>query len=121
MLNNADEIVDIVRQRWKQGKRPDGSIIGEYRNFAYAMLKQQQNPLANGNVDLILDGGLNKNLVVNHLHGSLFNIFSTDNKAVSIAEKYGLDVYGLSADEEIEVINEAIKRVYDKSFEFINL
>lgn len=119
ILNNSDEIVEIVRNRWKRGERPDGSIIGEYRSFAYEMEKRQRNPLAGGNVDLINTGALSKGLVVNHLTGSLFNIFSTDIKAVPIAEKYGLDNYGLSKEKEIMVIDEAIKRVYDRCFRFI--
>lgn len=121
LLNNSDEIVELVRSRWKRGLRPDGNIIGEYRSFAYEMEKRQRNPLAGGNVDLIDTGDLNKHLVVNHLRDSLFNIFSTDEKAVSIAEKYGLDVYGLSKEEEIEVLNEAGERTYKRCEQFLGL
>lgn len=121
ILNNSDEIVNLVRQRWKQGLRPDGKIIGRYRNFAYEMEKRQRNPLASGNVDLIDTGALNRALVVNYLGNSLFTIFSTDNKAVSIADKYGLDVYGLSPEEEQEVLYEAANRVQITLFEFVGL
>ncbi len=121
LLANASEIVQLVRSRWKKGKRPDGGIIGSYKSFSYELFKRQQNPLAGGKVDLILDGGLNENLVVNHLTGSLFNIFSTDEKAVSIAEKYGLDVYGLTEKEEFEVLLEAGNRVFVRLIEFVGI
>lgn len=121
LLNNSDEIVDLVRSRWKQGKRPDGNIIGEYRSFSYEMEKRQRNPLAGGNVDLIDTGALNKHLTVNYLYDSVFNIFSTDEKAVLIAEKYGLDVYGLSKDEEQDVLNEAGERTYKRCEQFLGL
>jgi len=121
ILDNADEIVKLVRERWKQGKRPDGSIIGEYKSFAYQQEKLLRNPLANGNVDLIDTGDLNRQLVVNHLSGSLFNIFSTDEKAVNIAEKYGLDVYGVTKEEEFDIMQEAGNRVMKKNLALIGL
>lgn len=121
ILANAKEIVSLVRNRWKKGKRPSGEIIGSYKDYGYEMMKLQQNPLAGGNVDLILDGGLNENLVVNYLNGSFFNIFSTDEKAVSIAERYGLDVYGLTTEEETMVLEEAKNRVFIKLFDFVGL
>lgn len=121
ILANGKEIVQLVRNRWKQGKRPSGDIIGTYKDYGYELFKQQKNPLAGGNVDLILDGGLNKGLVVNYLNGSLFNIFSTDEKAVTIASRYGLDVFGLTEKETFRVLEEAKNRVYIKIFDFIGL
>ena len=121
ILNNSKEIVDLVRNRWKRGLRPDGSIIGSYRSFAYEIEKRQRNPLANGNVDLMDTHALERNLVVNHLSGAMFNIFSNDSKAVNIADKYGIDVYGLSKKEEKEVIDEAISRTITKQLKFLGL
>lgn len=121
ILENSDDIVDLVRQRWKIGKRPDGSDIGTYRSFAYEMEKRQRNPLAGGKVDLIDTGDLNRKLIVNHLTGSIFNIFSTDNKAVKIAEKYGLDVYGLSKEERKDVLIEAASRTNKRIIDFVGL
>ena len=42
-------------------------------------------------------------------------------KAVSIAEKYGLDVYGLTKQEEREVMFEASNRVFIELVEFVGL
>lgn len=120
-MTNQSEIVSLVRERWKKGLRPDGNIIGNYRSFAYEMEKRQRNPLANGNVDLIDTGALNRNLVVNYFGSSLFNVFSTDEKAVDIAQKYGLDVYGLTEDEINTILLEASGRIYTELFNFVGL
>jgi len=121
ILENGPEIVQLVRERWKRGLRPDGTIIGEYADYGYELFKRQQNPLAGGNVDLILTGALNEDLVVNYLGNALFSIFSDDEKAVLIAGKYGLDVYGVTKEEETEIVTEAGGRVYIKLFEFVGL
>lgn len=111
ILSKKDEIVDKVRQRWKRGLRPNGDIIGVYRNFFYQQEKQQRNPLAGGNVDLIDTGSLNRELIVESHGRGLFTIFSTDEKALLIAEKYGLDVYGLTDEEQIAAIGEGLLEV----------
>ncbi|MCP4984855.1 MAG: hypothetical protein GY928_01960 [Colwellia sp.] len=87
------------------GKRPNGSLIGEYRSFAYRQEKIRQNPIAGGNVDLTLTGALNRELDIFPISGDNYSIFSNDEKAISIAEKYGLDVYGLTVEEEQVVID----------------
>lgn len=66
----------------------------------------QLNPGADGNVDLILTGALNEGLTL-FPASSGFTIFSKDNKAVAIANKYGLDVYAITSEEEQMVLNEA--------------
>lgn len=119
LQKNAEQIVELVRNRWKKGKRPSGKIIGTYKDYGYQEMKRRQNPLAGGNVDLILDGGLNENLVLNYLSGSMYNIFSTDEKAVSIAQRYGLDVYGLTKKEEQMVLETAKNRVFIRIYEDI--
>ena len=121
ILENGKEIVQRVKERWRQGLRPDGNIIGTYRNFAYEMEKRQRNPLAGGKVDLIDTGALSNKLVINYIRGSLFTIFSDDNKATSIAQKYGLDVFGLTKEEEQDVMIEAVSNIYKKLFEFVGL
>ena len=121
ILRNGNDIVQLVRNRWLLGKRPDGSIIGEYASFEYEQEKLIKNPSAGGNVDLIDTGSLESKLVVNHIRNSLFNIFSKDVKAVSIAEKYGLDVYGVTNKEEKEIMFIASKNVMTELFQFVRL
>lgn len=111
ILGNQEEIVSLVRERWKRGLRPDGSIIGYYRWKEYAEMKRQSNPLAGGTVDLILTGDLSSGLFLQEIYGQGFALFSADKKMTKIADKYGLDVFGLS-DEELEMVyEEALVRV----------
>lgn len=109
--NNQKEIVSLVRTRWEKGLRPSGDIIGTYQSFAYEQEKRSRNPLAGGNVDLIDTGDLSNELVVNYVGHSLFTIFSTDEKALKIASKYGIDVYGLTEDESLLILGQAAFRV----------
>lgn len=116
ILANGGEIVALVKERWKKGLRPDGSIIGRYRSFPYEMEKRQRNPQAQGNVDLVDTGALRDGLTVNYLRAGIFSIFSTDEKAVRIAQKYGLSVFGLTNEEEKDVLIEASDRIYERLF-----
>lgn len=65
------------------------------------------NPQADGFVDLILTGDLNEALKLYPAFDTGFTIFSADEKATKIADKYGLDVYGLTDDEGQKIIDEA--------------
>lgn len=120
ILERKDEIVQKVREQWKKGLRPDGSIIGVYRSSDYRQQKLAQNPEAGGNVDLILTGALNRALTLNKILEATFTIFSNDSKAVMIAEKYGLDVYGLNAEEKedfldmvaVQALNDLTNEIY---------
>lgn len=120
LLKNKEEILDFVRQRWVIGKRPDGSIIGVYKSFLYQQEKANQNPLAGGNVDLTLTGSLKGDLDIFPLTGGNFSIFSKDEKAINIAQKYGLDVYGLTREEEEVVISIVSSKVIFVINKFIN-
>lgn len=123
ILKNKDEIVALVKDRWTRGKRPDGTLIGkddlEYKSFAYQQEKLRQNPLAGGNVDLILTGALSGDLTIFPLAGGNFSIFSSDEKAVNIAQKYGIDVYGLTKEEEIMVLGIAFTRINVSLINFV--
>ena len=105
IFTRKEEIIEKVREQWKQGIRPDGTIIGTYQSFSYQRQKLAQNPAAGGNVDLILTGALNENLTLNKVFRATFTIFSTDPKATIIAQKYGLDVYGLNNEEKEDFLN----------------
>ena len=109
---NEEEILNLIRNRWTLGKRPDGNIIGVYKSAEYALFKHTINPLAGGNVDLTVTRSLRNKLEIFSMGNSLFEIFSTDSKALELAEKYGLDVYGLSKEEENIVLNEAKEQLY---------
>lgn len=104
MMRDKELVVDFVRSRWKEGKRPSGDIIGEYAWISYEMYKRSKNPLADGNVDLHDTGDLSEGLTLFPRGNANFTIFSTDKKAILVAEQYGLDVYGLTKEEEEVVV-----------------
>lgn len=120
ILSQKEEIVSLVRDRWQRGVRPDGTIIGVYRSIEYQQYKAAKNPEAGGNVDLILTGDLSFGLTLNKVMNVGYTIFSTDEKANMIADKYGLDVFGLT-DEEMDLLNEEItKRIIESIIKKIN-
>lgn len=113
------KIKSLIKERWKQGLRPNGTKIGRYFSGKYASEKSKQNPQAGfGNVDLILSGSLVNNIDVLLKNNSIFEVISRDDKFWKIAEKYGDDNFNLS-DEQTEIIfkeieNEIINKILDK-------
>jgi hypothetical protein len=79
------------------------------------------NPTAGGNVDLIYSGALNEGLGLTYRGDGRFTIFSSDEKAVMIAEKYGLGVYMITDKEELEIVNIAMAEVNKQIFNFVGL
>jgi len=101
------QIKQLIKDRWLLGKRPDGSLIGEYRSISYAYEKNQQNSRAGlFNVDLIDTGDL-VNQITLALTGSGIEIISIDSKFNKIADKYGDDNFNIT-DAEQEQIEEMI-------------
>jgi len=82
---------------FEQGLRPDGNIIGEYRSKDYQEYKYSQNPLARGNVDLILTRSFTNKLFVKG-SDSKFIFDSSDIKTGNLIGKYGRDIMGLNQD-----------------------
>ena len=100
------QIIDYVIDRWKRGEGVDGGKIGEYQNEDYAMFKNQQNPLAGfGNVDLIDTGDLKNGLFIQELW-SVFIIKSSDEKYQMIANKYGIEQFGITEQQMKEILAE---------------
>lgn len=89
----------ILRKKvddFRRGLRPDGSIIGEYSDSPmgqeYRLFKMSINPLAGGNVDLILTGSTARKLGVDSLGNGVFAINSSDTKWDDLISKYGEDL-----------------------------
>lgn len=110
------KLLDLKRNEFKRGKRPDGSIIGTYRSLSYRRKKQSQNPMAGGFVDLFRTGAFSRGLFIQKLSSRKYNFFSTDKKAPELFAKYGKGTQGLNGDtflqrqrEYMPVINRALK------------
>ena len=119
MLRDKELVVDFVRSRWKEGKRPNGEIIGEYAWISYEMYKRSRNPLADGKVDLHDTGALSKGLTLFPRKEGVFSLFSTDKKAILIAEQYGLDVYALTEEEQEVVVSLVSAETNEALIEYI--
>lgn len=103
-----DEIKKLIKERWILGKRPDGSLIGEYHNYGYAKEKATQNPRAGFlNVDLIDTGALVEAIKISMFDNG-FEVFSTDSKYNSIFDKYGADNFNITDKESEEIINQVL-------------
>lgn len=114
-------IRNAIRERWLLGRKPDGTLIGIYRNYGYASEKYSKNPLAGfDHVDLTLTGSLGKGIKVSFFGGTQFEIYSTDSKYLSISETFGDANFNLSSGEADEflgmiadfVIGKQIQNIY---------
>lgn len=95
VLSDQKKLKEEKVNEFRHGERPDGRLIGMYRDPFYATEKYYLNPLAKGNVDLILTGSFtNKLFVKQYGKGYLFD--STDVKTGNLLGKYGLDIMGLN-------------------------
>ena len=114
IIFHKEEIVNKVRTRWVLGKDPNGGIIGTYRNKDYRAFKVVANSKANGLVDLTLTGALGNKLTVRKKGNKEFEIFSTDWKFEHISEKYGLEQFNLSAEQQQDLFNMLFVKVLEK-------
>jgi hypothetical protein len=118
MYEKQNEIKSLIKQRWLFGKKPDGTIIGQYHSGKYANEKNRQNPKAGlFNVDLIDTGSLVEAIKISMINNG-FEVFSTDIKYNKIADKYGDDNFNITDKETEEIINEVsvatIENLYNK-------
>lgn len=115
ILAKEGEITDLIRERWKKGERPDGSAIGVYRDHEYADYKYQLNPEAGyGFVDLREHGDLERGLHLSGPSGTVYDIYSRDEKFNKIADKYGDDNFDLSPEETEEILDSTEAEILDE-------
>lgn len=115
LIENESEIRAMIKQRWLLGKRPDGDIIGVYRNNLYQVFKSELNNTAGGTVDLTLTGDLG-NRIKATLENKGIEIISTDEKFNDISEKYGLDNFNITEEEENELLDGIMVEVVTNIF-----
>jgi len=90
------EIRNLKRAEFKRGELPDGGIIGVYRDTNYQIMKQRMNPVAGGDVDLILTGKFTNQLFVKSLNNSRFIFDSQDEKTSMLKARYTDKIMGLN-------------------------
>lgn len=108
-----NQIIERKRDELKAGRRPDGSVIGEYRSEGYRLFKMELNPFAGGKVDLILTGKTKNNLEVIAYGNGTFGFRSTDEKWGKLMEKYN---DGSAPAEDLTTIS---PEVFNKLQEFV--
>jgi len=109
------DIRELIKKRWKTGKKPNGGIIGVYRSIDYALFKKQKSDAPFRVVDLTLTGRLGDGIQVELFNAQkgIFEVFSTDIKFESIVKKYGADNFNLTEIETEKIINEVTGLVYE--------
>lgn len=110
LVDREPEIRQLIKSRWLLGKRPDGDIIGVYRDDSYQLFKSNKNSLAGGTVDLTLTGDLGSRIKT-VLESKGIEVISTDEKFTEIAKKYGLDNFNITEDQEKQILDEIMAQV----------
>lgn len=110
LLERKEEIKQLIKNRWLQGKRPDGDIIGIYKDAEYAFFKHSINPLADGNVDLTYNRDLVNNIDF-AMQSKAVEVFSHDWKFDHISTKYGLDNFNITDEETYKIMDEIASKI----------
>ena len=93
ILSDNEKLKAQKIKEFELGLRPDGNRIGTYRDPDYAEYKLQQNPLADGYVDLLLTYRTARSLFVRiENKGYIFGI----NDVHNLVGRYGQDILGLN-------------------------
>lgn len=108
MAKNENRILKLAKDRMMRGDGVNGGIIGSYASRDYELFKQSENPLAGGVVDLFLTGSLQKYMLIERIRNGVYEISSSDLKYDALADKYGADQFGLTEEQNEEIINEAL-------------
>lgn len=118
---NKSRLVTDIQNRLKRGDNVHdvNDVIGEYKSVAYAMFKQRMNPLAGGSVDLFLTGDLQRFLTIEKRSKNIFKIYSKDDKYKTLADKYGKEQFGLTEDQNTELMINIHTYLTEKIFEKI--
>lgn len=105
VMQHSQDITDLNRKQLKYGRKSDGERVGVYRSREYKLMKIEMNPLAGGYVDLTLTGDFTNMLTLRRDSDKVAEIYSADEKATMLKEKYGNDIYGLNEGSVGELVN----------------
>lgn len=94
MLSDQKRLKEQKIDEFEHGLRPDGNIIGTYRDPDYKDAKYYLNPTARGNVDLMFSRQTVRTLFVKKSRPSAF-IFDWNDK-YNLVGRYGLDILGIN-------------------------
>lgn len=106
-----DDFVEQNVDQMRHGLKKTGQIIGEYKSPWYGDFKTRMNPMAGGNVDLILTGAFTSNMYLETMSRGTFKIDSKDGKRNDLVRKYGSDIFGLGGEYKAKAINKRFRSV----------
>lgn len=112
---NIPELLDLNTGQLSVGKNSEGQKVGEYSTDLYADFKKAIGSQApSGDVDLKVSGDFFEGFKA-LIKPKVIEIFSDDEKAEGLEERYGSEIYGLTdenLDEWIEQLKvELIERI----------
>jgi len=111
LAETKEDFVEANVDQMRHGKNKNGNIIGEYRSAWYGDFKTRMNPLAGGNVDLILTGAFTSGMYLELMSRGSYKIDSKEQKRNDLVKKYGSDIFGLGGEYKSKAINKNFRRV----------
>jgi len=105
LYDTRTDYVHVQQDQLKHGLRQDGSIIGKYKNPAYASLKERLGSVAGyGNINLYLTGDFNKGVFAEVRDEGIL-AGSIDSKALDLEDRYGSDIFGLNDEYRVPFVD----------------
>lgn len=98
VMSDERRIKEEKLNEFEYGLRPNGSIIGNYRDEDYKIMKYFRNPNARGQVDLILTGRWSQSLKLKPYYKSAFLFDAPLEQEYNLVGRYGLDILGINQD-----------------------
>lgn len=98
VMSDERRIKEEKLNEFEYGLRPNGSIIGNYRDEEYKIMKYFRNPNAGGQVDLILTGRWSQSLKLKPYYKSAFLFDAPLEQEYNLVGRYGLDILGINQD-----------------------
>lgn len=98
VMSDERRLKEEKLNEFEYGLRPNGSIIGNYRDEEYKIMKYFRNPNAGGQVDLILTGRWSRSLKLKPYYKSAFLFDAPLEQEYNLVGRYGLDILGINQD-----------------------
>ena len=96
LLKEEDTLRMLKEQDFLEGDIYGSGSKDTYASSEYSMFKKKQNPIAGGNVDLILTGAFIDSFKLNKPKENRYLFGATDPKRGVLVSKYGIDIMGLN-------------------------
>lgn len=98
VMSDERRLKEEKLNEFEYGLRPNGSIIGNYRDEEYKIMKYFRNPNAGGQVDLILTGRWSQSLKLKPYYKSAFLFDAPLEQEYNLVGRYRLDILGINQD-----------------------